>query len=243
MFAWEHLRAGERLLRSWRDGTPGPAGYADDHALLASGLLVLYEATGDLTWFRRARALCDELGARFHDPDHGGFYQTADDGERLIVRPKDLYDNAVPGGNSAAADVLLRMTLLTGDTGYERAAAGALRLVRDAMMKAPSAFGHALCALDTYLGPSSEVAIVGTPGDPETHALVREVAANRFLPRTVLAIAAPDDQEAADAIALLADRPQRDGRPTAYVCRNFVCDLPVTEPADLATALDRAILP
>ena len=236
---WEHLRdADGRLLRTWRDGRAAatPA-FADDHALLASAFLILYEATADATWFIRACELGDTLVERFSDAERGGFFQTATDAEPLMFRPKDLEDNAVPSGNSAAAEALLRLSLFTGDAAYERAGVSALRLVRDAMAGAPSGFGHALCALDLYLGPSHEIAIVGRPDDPATRALVREVVHERFLPNVVLAVADPDDGDQAAAVPLLADRPQVSSRPTAYVCERFVCMVPVTDAAALAEQL------
>jgi uncharacterized protein YyaL (SSP411 family) len=110
-------------------------------------------------------------------------------------------------------------------------------LTRDVLGRAPTGFGHALQALDLSLGPAQEVAIVGRPGDPARKALADEVVAARFLPNAVLAIAAPDDPEAAEAVALLRDRPLVDGLPTAYVCRRFACRLPVTTPAELAAQL------
>jgi uncharacterized protein YyaL (SSP411 family) len=197
----------------------------------------LYETTHELRWFVRARTLADELIRLFHDPDLGGFFQTGSDAEALVVRPKDLSDNAVPSGNSAAADVLLRLAHLTGEPAYERTGAGALRLVRDAMAGTPSGFGHALCAFDLYLGPVREVAIAGDPAEEATRALVEEVTIRRFLPNHVLAVAAPGDAEAAGAVALLLDRPQFDGRPTAYVCERFTCRLPVANPEALAGQL------
>jgi uncharacterized protein YyaL (SSP411 family) len=205
---------------------------------MAEACLTLYETTHELRWFARARALADELIRRFHDPERGGFYQTGEDAEALVVRPKDLSDNAVPSGNSAAADVLLRLAHLTGEPEYERVAAGALRLVRDAMAGAPSGFGHALCALDAYLGPVREVAIVGDPAAEDTRALVAEVTVRRFLPNHVLAVAAPGDAEAAEAVALLLERPQLQGRPTAFVCERFTCRLPVANPEALAAQLE-----
>jgi hypothetical protein len=238
-FVLEHLRDGQgRLLRSWREGRGGRAGYADDHALMAEACLTLYETTYELRWFAEARTLADELIRRFHDPERGGFYQTGEDAEALVVRPKDLSDNAVPSGNSAAADVLLRLAHLTGEPEYERVAAGALRLVRDAMAGAPSGFGHALCALDAYLGPVREVAIVGDPAAEDTRALVAEVTVRRFLPNHVLAVAAPGDAEAAESVALLLERPPLQGRPTAFVCERFTCRLPVANPEALAAQLE-----
>ncbi|MGH2635280.1 MAG: thioredoxin domain-containing protein, partial [Actinomycetota bacterium] len=237
-FVLSQLRRDDgRLLRSWRDGRGGQPAYADDHALLAEACLNLYETTHELRWFVQARALADELLLRFHDPERGGFFQTGSDAEALVLRPKDLYDNAVPSGNSAAADVLLRLAHLTGEPDYERAGASALRLVRDAMAGAPSGFGHALCALDLYLGPVREVAIVGDPASEATRALADEVAARRFVPNHVLAVAAPDDEASREAVALLLERPQLEGRPTAYVCERFTCKLPVTDPEALAAQL------
>ena len=237
-FVFRHLRDdGGRLLRSWREGAGGVPGFADDHALLAAASLTLYETTLDLRWFERARDVADELLRLFHDESRGGFFQTGSDADALIVRQKELYDNAVPSGNSAAADVLQRLSLLTGEAGYESVAAGAMRLVRDALTEAPTGFGTALCALDLYLGPTREIAVVGDPHDENTRALIREVTTARYLPNAVVAVAAPDDAASRGTIALLADRVALEGRPTAYVCERFVCTLPVTTPESLAAQL------
>jgi hypothetical protein len=240
-FVLTHLRddAG-RLLRSWRNGRGGRPAFADDHASMADACLVLYETTFELRWFEHARALADELVRLFHDEERGGFFQTGSDAETLVVRPKDLSDNAVPSGNSLSADVLQRLAHLTGETAYEQAGVDALRLVRDAMAGAPSGFGHALGALDAYLSVVKEVAIVGEPAQEGTRRLADEVTAKRFLPNHVLAVAAPEDASSGRAVALLEDRTQRDGAPTAFVCERFECRLPVTDPADLATQLEGA---
>jgi len=226
-----------RLVRSWRAGTPGAPAFADDHALMAEACLTLYETTFELRWFEQARSLADELLRRFHDEERGGFFQAGQDAERLVVRPKELTDNAVPSGNSAAADVLLRLAHFTGEPAYEVAGAGALRLIRDAMAAAPGGFGHALGALDLYLAPVKEVAIVGDPEAGSTHALAAEVTTRRFLPNHVVAVAAPDDTASIQAVPLLRDRPQQGGRATAYVCERFVCKLPVVERAELVEQL------
>jgi uncharacterized protein len=233
-FVWDHLRDSEgRLLRSWRGRAGTVPAFADDHALLAGALMTLYETTSEIRWFVAARDLCDRLIELFHDPDGGGFFQTGSDTEGLVVRPKELYDNAMPSGNSAAAESLLRMGLFTGDASYERAGASALRLVRDVMTSAPSAAGQALSALDLYLGPSYEVAITGEPDAAQTGALIDEVVRATWRPNIVMAVAAPDDPASAQAVPLLVDRPERDGSPTAYVCQRFVCRLPVTTAAEL----------
>ena len=240
-FVLTHLRDDPgRLLRSWRNGRAGRPAFADDHAAMADACLVLYETTFELRWFEQARALADELVRLFHDEERGGFFQTGRDAEALVVRPKEISDNAVPSGNSLAADVLLRLGHLTGETGYENAGVGALRLVRDQAAGAPSGFGHALGALDAYLSPVKEVAIVGHPGSAETRALVAEVTTNRFLPNHVLAVSSPGDDASTERVALLRDRPQRDGHATAYVCERFQCRFPVTTPAELVEQLGGA---
>ena len=240
-FVLTRLRDDEgRLLRSWRDGRSGRPAFADDFAAMADACLVLYETTFDLLWFERARDLAEDLLRLFHDEERGGFFQTGVDAEALVIRPKDLQDNAVPSGNSLAADVLQRLAHLTGEDRYEKAGVGALRLIRDAMAGAPSGFGHALCALDAYVSPVKEVAVIGDPAAGPTRALAAEVTTRRFAPNHVLAVAAPDDEASRSAVALLRDRPQRDGSPTAYVCEHFVCRLPVTEPRDLALQLTGA---
>ena len=237
-FVLRHLRdAAGTLLRSWRDGTSGVRGYADDHAMMADACLTLFETTFDLRWFREARSLGAELLGRFYDAERGGFHQTSSDGERLVVRPKEVYDNAVPSANSVAADVLYRLSRLTGDEEQARAAESALRIVREPAARMPTAFGAALCAMDLQVSGVREVAIVGGRDDPATRALVDEVLVKRFLPNHVLAVAEPDDREASEEVPLLRQRPTIAGRPTAYVCERFVCKLPVADPRDLAPLL------
>ncbi len=177
-------------------GRPAAVAYADDHALLASAMLTLFSRTGDLRWFREARRLADDLVRLFADEERGGFFQTGIDVDPLVVRPKELYDNAVPSGNSVAAEVLQRLALLTGDRDLERIGVSALRPIRDVLGRAPAGFGHALQALDLYLGPSQEVAVVGATDDPATRTLIDEVVTARFLPNVVVAVAAPEDREA-----------------------------------------------
>jgi uncharacterized protein len=236
-FVLEHLRRDDgRLLRAWREGrTSGPA-YADDHALLASACLALYETTFEVRWFAEARRLADDLVRLFHDPEGGGFYQTGSDAERLVVRPKELFDNAVPSGNSAAAQVLQRLARFTGEAGYEQAGVSALRVVRDLMARAPSGFGHALGAVDLYLSPPREVAIAGDPEAEETRALAAEVW-RRYLPNTVLGARGPGDEGAAKTVPLLEGKDPVDSRPAAYVCERFACRRPVTDPSELGVAL------
>jgi uncharacterized protein len=221
------------LRRSWKDGRAVGAGVLEDHTHLADGLLALYEATSDERWFTTARALLDRVLARFADPD-GGFFDTADDHERLVTRPKDAQDNAVPSGNAMAARVLLRLAAWTGEGGYQDAAERAMRSVVAFVARYPTGFAQWLSAMDFALAPVVEVAIVGAPDDPAASALVAEVRRG-FRPNQVVSVAA---DPAVSAVPLMLDRVAVGARATAYVCRGFVCRLPVQDAAALAAQLD-----
>jgi uncharacterized protein len=147
-----------RLLRTYNHGQARIDGYLEDHAYLLEALIVLFEATCDERWFTEATALADTLIDRFADPENGGFYSTASDGEALIVQRKDLEDAPIPAGASSAALGLLRLSQLTGDDEYERQAVGVLALLRDIAPRHPTAFGHALQALHWYFAPARPIA-------------------------------------------------------------------------------------
>ncbi len=219
------LAADGSLRRSWKDGRAVGAGVLEDYSHLAEGLLALYETTFDERWFVLARQLADRILARFEDPA-GGFFDTADDHERLITRPKDPQDNAVPSGGAMAATVLLRLAAFTGEGRYRDAAERAIGTVAPYMTRYPTGFAQWLVAASFAAGDAVEVAIVGEPTDAATQELFRPVW-SEWRPFQVLAVAAPDAAPGS-AIPLLHDRPPIDGRPTAYVCRDFVCSLPVT---------------
>ncbi len=212
--------------------------YLEDYANVADGLVELYQLTFDLRWLQAARELADAMIERFWDERQGGFFQTSHDHEGLIARPKDFVDNATPSGNSVAADVLLRLHALTGEERLYTHAEAILLLLREGMARQPLAFGHLLGVLERYLARPQEIAIIGDPADLRTRELLSEVR-NCFLPHTVLAGAASDQAAAAVAsiVPLLVDRVQIHGRPTAYVCEGFACQMPVTEPAALAQQL------
>jgi uncharacterized protein len=236
-FVLSRLRSPEgRLLRAWREGrTSGPA-YLDDHALMAAACLDLYETTFDVRWFEEARTLADEMLRLFTDDEGGGFFDTGSDAERLVIRPKEIFDNAVAAGSSVAAEVLQRLTLFTGDARYESAGVSALRAVRDLLTRAPTGFGRALGALDLYASAAKEVAISGDLDEKDTRALIGEVW-RRYLPNAVLAAASPGDDRATKTIPLLEGREPVDGAAAAYVCERFVCQRPVTQPEQLVAAL------
>jgi uncharacterized protein YyaL (SSP411 family) len=224
-----------RLLRTFNAGEARLNAYLEDHAFLLEALLTLYEATFDERWFTEARALADTIVERFADPQNGGFFTTSDDHEALVARRKDLEDAPIPSGGSSAAFGLLRLAALTGEAPYEQHAVSHLRLLHEIAPQHPSAFGHLLQAMDFHLRPTREVALVGEPaGIAELAAVVREA----FRPHLVLAGGSGAD---GSALPLLEGRTPVDGRAAAYVCENFACRRPVTEPGELRTMLDEAV--
>ncbi len=232
----DHLiDASGHLGRSWKDGRATGSGVLEDYACLAEGLLALYAATFDERWFTVARALAESILARFSDPA-GGFFDTGDDHEVLITRPKDLQDNAVPSGNAMAATVLLRLAALTGEGRYRDAAESALRLVSGVLAGHPTFFAQWLVALDFAQAQVDEVAIVGHPAVPETGQLLAVVQGG-FRPNQVIALS---PEPTSSTIELLADRFQVDGQPTAFVCHGFSCLLPVSDAGALEAQLGQA---
>ena len=221
-----------RLRRSWKDGRATADGVLEDYANLADGLLSLYEATFDERWFREAVALVDTILARFTDPA-GGFFDTPDDGPRLVIRPKDVQDNATPSGNAMATSVLLRLAALTGDGSYRTAAERALATVGPYLERYPTGFGQWLCALEVAHAGLAEVAIVGAADDPDTGRLLG-VANRGYAPFRVLA---STGDTATTSVPLLRDRFALNSRATAFVCRDFACRQPVNEPEALEALL------
>jgi uncharacterized protein len=218
-----------RLRRTSRNGQVGAAaGVAEDHGDLAEGLLALHQATGDARWLTAAGELLELALAHFADPD-GGFYDTADDAEQLVRRPRDPADNAVPSGASALAGALLTYFALTGSPAHRTAAEGVLRAVTDFGTAQPRFLGWALAVAEAYVDGPVQVAVVGEPaGGPLSD------TARRLRPPGAVVVSAPPD---APGQPLLADRPLVGGRPAAYVCHGMVCDLPVTDAGALEAAL------
>jgi uncharacterized protein YyaL (SSP411 family) len=214
-----------RLHRTHREGESKGTGYLEDYAHVANGLYELHVATGDLRWLREARRLALLAVDLFGDDERGGFFLSPEDGESLVARTKDLDDHPTPSGNSMLAYVLLRLARIYGDDDLERRAVGVFRLVRDALGRAPSAFGHLLCALDLHFSPPREIAVVGPP-DSE----VARAALAGFDPNAVVAFGPADD------VPLLQEKTPVDGRPAVYVCERFACRAPVTDPAELVVA-------
>ena len=224
-FLLGEMSPGGVLHRSYRDGDVRAPAFLDDVAAVANGLIELHTATGDPCWLEQAIRLAEDAAERFHDDEAGGFLYADPAGERLVARFKDLDDNPTPSGQSLLATVLLRLSRITG-----RGEAGALEVFRMAMPhveRAYHAFGQLLCALDLYLSPPVEVAVIGPPSDPATRALA-DAARAGFHPTVVYAFG---DGSSSRGIALLEGKGLVSGQPAVYVCERFACQAPVTDPA------------
>ena len=222
-----------RLRRTWRRGHSGAAAFLEDYGALICGLLDLYAVDFDNGWFAAAARLAEQMIADFADPA-GGFYDSAAEARDLVVRPKDLQDNATPSGSSLASHALLRLFSYTDNAGYRDRAQVALAQVTPTVRQFPTAFGRWLCVADLLTHPPKQVAL-SFADDTETVQAMLYVINAGFRPDLALAasIYPPTDSSP----ALLADRPLKDGRSTAYVCENFVCKQPVTSPEQLAAQL------
>jgi uncharacterized protein YyaL (SSP411 family) len=225
-FVLTHLRGpAGRLFRTAGVGQPAKlAGYLEDYAYLADALVTLYEATFDARWLRASIELADVMLKHFAD-ERGGFYYTADDHEQLIARTKDLHDGSVPSGNAMAVTALLRLAALTGRRDFRDAAGRTLTAYRGLMAEHPAAAGQMLVALDFYLGPVDEIAVIGPRGDADTERVLAAIRA-KFRPDAVVAFHDPAAGAPPAEVALLADKSMH-GTVTTYVCRDFACRAPL----------------
>jgi len=235
-FLMEKLVVDGRLRRSYKDGRARFNGYLEDYACVADGLVELYEATFETRWLREAGSLADAVLELFWDVEKGVFYDTAADHEELVTRPRDVYDNASPSGNSVAVDVLLRLSVLLEREDYRERAAAVLEDLSGAISQIPGAFGRLLSALDFYLSTPYEIALIESPDAPETRTLLSAVY-SAYVPNKVVAGRAEDDEKAVRLVPLLAERPMREGKATAYVCVNYACQNPTTDPEELKRQL------
>jgi uncharacterized protein YyaL (SSP411 family) len=225
------------LYRTHKDGHSKLNGYLEDYANMIDALLELYQSTFMEKWFAEARRLADVVLAHYQ-ADDGGFYDTSDDHEALITRPRNLQDNAVPSGNAMMAKQLMRLAAYTGDEAYDTAGRAVLRALTDAMAQYPSAFAESLNATDMLVNGLAEVAIVANPTDAETKAVL-DTLRRPYRPNVVTALVRGNQDEHA-LIPLLSYRVQREDKPTVYVCRNFVCQMPVTSADDMRELLNNS---
>ena len=230
----ENLFDGGRLLRTWKAGGSRLLAYLEDYALLGGALLTLYEATFETRWLAEAHRLADGMLDLFWDESAESFFDTGHDHEELFVRPRDVFDNPMPSGGSAAAMLLLRLAVFTGDASYQRTAVAALRSVRDLLADSGTGLANWLAALDFYLSTPKEIVVIGDRSDTRTAALLRE-AYGRYLPNSVVAGAEGPTEPA--PTPLLEGRGLAAGAPAAYVCEKYECRLPVSDPKALAEQL------
>ena len=237
-FLLSKLMKDGRLRHTYKDGRARFNGYLEDYAFLICGLIDLYEATFEVKWLQEAQKLNEIMLEQFWDEPGGGFFFTSHDHKALLVRSKNPYDNATPSGNSVATHALLRLGALTGRQDLWKKGERVLNLFRDFMEGAPGGFSHMLCALDLYIQRPKEIAIVGGRDQEDTKELLSSVH-GRLLPNKVICLRDPtDSQEVTKVIPLLEGKTQKDGRATAYVCKNFTCSAPVTEAGELETLLE-----
>lgn len=230
-FILNEMQSAGRLRRTWKEGVAKLNGYLEDYANVADALIVLYQVSGEANYLTEARRLADLMITEFWDEDLGGFFFTSSDHEELIVRNKDFYDNATPSGNSVAGDALLRLAKLSGEDKYERFAITTLRLAASQIRRHPQGFGRALSTLEFHLSESREIAVIG-----DRQSKIARAIFERYLPETVIAVTnGVDDLNA--GLPLLHRREMIEGLTTAYVCRDLVCERPVTSVEDLLATL------
>ncbi|MEV1063350.1 thioredoxin domain-containing protein [Streptomyces sp. NPDC050263] len=230
-----HLDDLARIARTSKDGQIGAnAGVLEDYADVAEGFLALGSVTGEGVWLEFAGFLLDHVLVRFVDPESGALYDTAADAEQLIRRPQDPTDNAVPSGWTAAAGALLSYAAHTGSEPHRTAAERALGVVKALGPRVPRFIGWGLAAAEALLDGPREVAVVGSDMADKASKALHRTALLGTAPGAVVAFGV----SGSDEFPLLADRPLSGGEPTAYVCRDFTCDAPTTDPERLRTALN-----
>jgi uncharacterized protein YyaL (SSP411 family) len=233
----EMVRDG-RVMRSHTAGATRIAGYLEDHASVALALLDVYALTFDPRWLSAAVTIADAVDRWFWDDKVGAYFDTASDHEPLLTRPRDFTDNATPSGTSLAVDLLLRLAELLGDTARRDRATRVLEASSEPLARYASAFGHLLGVADMAVHGAVEVALAGDPSAEDFRALAHAVS-EEYVPSLVIA-GGQDARVGAHDVALLADKPARDGQATAYVCRQYLCEAPTTDPTELQTQLARA---
>ncbi len=233
-FLWNTMVREGRVLRIHARGVTHIAGFLEDHAAVGLGFVGLYQLTFDHQWLDRALTLAESCVQHFWNETEGCFYDTADDHEALVVRPRDVMDNATPAGASLAAELLLFAAEYTGRDAWRSIAERTLNSVATPMREYGVMFGHALGAADGLVHGAVEVVIAGDPTSDAFQALAR-AAADGYVPSLVLAGGTP-----ADGHALLAGRSAPPGTAVAYVCRQYACDAPTSDPRELRSQLERA---
>ena len=231
-----------KLLKRWRNGNAGLPAHLEDYAFLTQGLIDLYEASFESKYLIHAVELTNLTIDLFEDEDNGGFYLTSDDGEKLLVRPKEIYDGAIPSGNSVMAMNLVRLSQMTANSTYKEKMFSLFSAFSGFLQKNPQGAEVLLQALDFTLGDPLELVVVGDPYNQETQDLLLEIN-QKFLPSKILLFKniSAKDQELMDLIPFLKNQKLVEGKPAVYACRNQTCDKPRTSPEELAAFLKMSI--
>jgi len=237
-FVLDELTTGDgRLLKRWRRGEAGLTAHLEDYAFMIRGLLDLYEATFEIRYLEKAVELQGMMDEFFWDEENGGYFTTADDAEKLIVRAKKLYGGAIPSGNGVAVGNLARLHRMTGDPAHQRRGGELIRAFSGDIAERPMAFSFTLCGLDFHFGPTHEIVISGEPGDEGVERMLDAVR-RPFLPNQVVLFRS---EENADSLAAVAPYTETqvalEGEATAYVCRDFACRAPTTDLATMRESL------
>ena len=234
-FLLSNMRRDDRLLRSYKDGAARVDAFLEDYGAVGNALVTVYEVTLEPRWLDEIRWIADRMVELFWDAETGVFFDAPSDGEALIVRPRDIMDNATPSGNSLAVELLLRTAHLFGDERHREVALGVLVREAGSMARFPSAFGRLLSAVDRTVAPSVEIAIVGERDDPATRDLLR-AALEPYLPNRTMA-GATAGEVVDHELPVLENREAQGGNPTAYVCESYACRAPVSSPDALLQQL------
>ncbi|MFZ3385263.1 MAG: thioredoxin domain-containing protein [Candidatus Methanoperedens sp.] len=220
------------LYHRYRDGETAINGFLDDYSFLVWGLLELYEATFEIRYLKAALEFNEHLIIHFRDNEAGGFYLTSDDGENILIRKKDIYDGAVPSGNSVAMLNLIRLSRITADPELERKAQALGQAFSRIVGQAPAGYTMLMSALDFTFGPTSEVVIAGDLQKNDTIDMLKALR-KEFIPNKVVIFRPDGDSEITRISDHTKNLSSKGGKATAYVCRNFICQLPVTEPGEM----------
>ena len=224
-FLLSELRPNRKLRRAWREGKTTNVVFLEDYAALILGLLELYQTDFNNKWFTAAKELADEMIERFNDPE-GGFFDTPHDGEKLIIRPKEIQDNATPSGNSLACQALIKLAAYTDEGKYRDIAEKSLSLITGFVLRYPLGFANWLSATENAAGKMKQVAVLGEAGDENFQRMLHALRAE-YRPGLITAASSYPIKEGSPA--LLNGRVMLEDKPTAYVCEGFVCKLPVVE--------------
>ena len=233
-FILTELRDGDRLLRTYRNGTAKLLGYLEDYSFIADGLIALYENTFEDYWLKNAIAMSDNMINLFWDETLGGFYDTGHDHETLVVRPRDIFDNAQPCGGSIASDVMIRLAVITDNDDYLQKGVTPLRGLHQLMARAPSGTAHWLSVLDFHIHTPKEIAIIGDKTDQATTEL-KEIVFHTYLPNKI--VVGRHGSDTGISSPLLDGKEKQNDKPTVYVCENYTCLNPTNDPQTLLTQL------